>query len=104
MEFDHVKADALDHVARVPRNPLVEELGRVDAPDLQLLGDDARRIHILQLEVRVIKGSGVQIVHHVAGQQVGGPRCEVGEQHQLVLFLGHVVLALLVANRLPLLG
>jgi len=81
VEFNHVEADALDHVARVPRDPLVEELGRVDAPDLQLLGDNARRVHVLQLEIRVVEGGGVQVVHHVVGQQVGGPRGEVREQH-----------------------
>lgn len=79
MELDHVEADALYDVARVPRNPLVEELGRVDAPDLQLLGNDARRVHVLQLEVRVVEGGGVQVVHHVVGQQVSGPCCEVRE-------------------------
>lgn len=97
-------ADAALDVAGGVLYALVQELVRVDALDAELVGDDAGREHVLELQVRLVQGGVVETVHRVARQQIRGPGGEVREDRLLELRLRHVVLALLVPDRLPLSG
>lgn len=89
-------------VALIECDAAIEKLGDMHALDVQQLRHDARRVDILELQVRLIQRFAVQIPDDVARNEVGGARGEMRKNCGEILLRRDVIFGFFVANGLPL--